>query len=102
MTGGGKTGISAGEVTAGAWAAVNRVVKRADTLVFVFIVTVQPPIPPQAPLQPARPQAAAGLALKVTCVPAAKLALQVKPQSIPVGELVTLPPGPPLSETVRV
>src|SRR5438067_6708936 len=100
MTGGGKTGISAGEVTTGAWAAVNRVVKLADTLVFAFIVRLQPPIPPQAPPQPARRQAAAGLALSVTCVPALKLALQVEPQSMPDGELVTVPP--PLLPTERV
>ena len=94
MIGGGRV-TSAGE----GWAAVNRVVKLADTLVFAFIVTEHRPIPPQAPPQPARPQAAAGLALSVTCVPAAKLALQVEPQSIPEGALVTLPPGLPMSET---
>src|SRR5439155_27135478 len=92
---GGGRATSAGE----GWAAVNRVVKLADTLVFPFIVTEHPPIPPQAPSQPARPQAVAGPAVRVTCVPAAKLALQVEPQSIPAGELVTLPPGLPTSET---
>jgi hypothetical protein len=81
---------------------VNRVIKLADTLVLAFSVTLQPPIPLHAPPQPERPQAAAGLAVKVTCVPGAKLTLQVEPQSIPAGELVTLPPGPPLTETVRV
>jgi hypothetical protein len=78
---------------------VNRVVKLADTLVFAFIVTLQPPIPLHAPPQPERPQAMAGLAVNVTCVPAAKLALQVEPQSIPAGELVTVPPAP-MTETV--
>src|SRR5439155_25958975 len=93
--------VGVGRVTSAGegWAAVNRVVKLADTLVFAFFVTEHPPIPPQAPSQPARPQAVAGPAVRVTCVPAAKLALQVEPQSIPAGELVTLPPGLPTSET---
>jgi hypothetical protein len=81
---------------------VNRVVKLAETLVLAFIVTLQLPIPLHAPPpQPEKPQAVAGLAVSVTCVPGAKLALQVEPQSIPAGELVTLPPGLPATETER-
>jgi hypothetical protein len=42
------------------------VVKLANTLVLAFIVTLQLPIPLQAPPQPAKPQAGAGLAVSVT------------------------------------
>jgi hypothetical protein len=81
---------------------VKRVVKLADTLVSAFIVTVQLPIPLHAPPQPARPQAAAAPAVKVTCVPGTKLALHVAPQSIAEGELVTLPPGLPATDTESI
>ena len=74
--------------------------KLADTLVFAFNVRVQlAAIPLHAPPQPDNPHAVAGVAESVTSVPALKLALQVDPQSIPAGELVTLPPGLPMAET---
>ena len=77
-------------------------VKLADTLVFSFSVTMQrPAIPLHAPPQPARPQAIAEVALSVTLVPVSKLALQIEPQLIPDGELVTEPPGSPMTETER-
>jgi hypothetical protein len=63
----------------------------AETLVFAFIVTVQAPVPLHAPPQPANRQPVAGVAVKLTCVPTPKLALQVAPQLIPDGELVTVP-----------
>jgi hypothetical protein len=82
---------------------VKRVVKLADTLALPFSVRVQLlAIPLHAPPQPARPQAKAVPAVKVTWVPGAKLALQVEPQSIPEGELVTLPPGLPIIDADRV
>jgi hypothetical protein len=56
-------------------------------------------IPLQTPPQPARPQPAAPVADSVTCVPRGKAALQIDPQSIPDGELVTVPPGLPMTET---
>jgi len=71
----------------------------ADTFWVVFIVTVQPPAPLQAPPQPAKLQPAAGAGVRLTCVPSAKLALHVVPQLIPAGELVTVPL--PVSLTVR-
>jgi hypothetical protein len=102
MTAGGSAGISVGEVTTGVWAPANRVVKLADTLLRALIVTVQLfAIPLHAPPQPARPQAVAGVAVRVTCVPPLKVALQVEPQSMPDGELVTLPPGLPTTDTER-
>jgi hypothetical protein len=102
MIGGGSAGTSVGEVTIGVSTVENIVVKAADTLAFAFSVTLQPAMPPQAPPHPARPQAAAAVAVRVTWVPLSKFALQVEPQSIPAGELVTLPPGLPISETERV
>ena len=44
-------------------------VKVADTLCAEFIVTMQPPVPLQAPPQPAKPQPLAAVAVKVTGVP---------------------------------
>ena len=65
-------------------------------------VTLQAPVPLQAPLQPANVEPAAGIAVKVTTVPLVKLAEQVAPQEIPAGELTTVPVPLPLSITVRV
>jgi hypothetical protein len=101
ISAGGRAGASLGEVMTGPATLPNNVEKLADTLVLAFSVTVQPPIPLQTPPQPANPQPLAGEAVRVTCVPAAKLVLQVEPQSIPEGALVTFPPGPPISETER-
>jgi hypothetical protein len=74
--------------------------KVADAFVLAFVVTVQLlAMPLHAPPQPAKPQVGAGLAFRVTWAPVEKLALQVDPQSIPAGELVTVPPGLPMTET---
>jgi hypothetical protein len=55
------------EVATGAAATENKGEKVADTLVFAFIVTAQLLATPlHAPPQPARPQAAAGVAISVT------------------------------------
>jgi len=75
-------------------------VKFAATLAVEFIVSEQLPVPVQAPLQPAELDPAAGVEVKVTCVPLAKLALQVAPQLIPGGELVTVPLPDTLTERV--
>jgi hypothetical protein len=72
----------------------------ADTFCTEFIVTVQLPVPLQAPPQPAKLQPAEGVAVRLTCVPGAKLALHVAPQLTPDGELVTVPL--PVSLTVSV
>jgi hypothetical protein len=66
--------------------------KLALTLWSAFIVRLQVPVPLHAPPQPWKTQPLIGVALRVTAVPALKLALQVAPQSIPAGELVTVPP----------
>jgi len=66
-------------------------VKVARTLSAAFIVTLQAPLPPHAPLHPLKFQPNAGVAVRVTGVPAAKLALQLAPQSMPAGALATVP-----------
>jgi len=74
----------------------------ALTEVAAFMVTLQAPVPLQAPLQPANAEPEAGVAVKLTILPLAKLAEQVAPQEIPTGELVTVPVPVPVSVTVRV
>jgi hypothetical protein len=54
-------------------------------------VTLQVPVPVQAPDQPANVEPAFGTAVSVTMVPLVKLALHVAPQLIPAGLLVTVP-----------
>jgi hypothetical protein len=79
--------------TGGAWTGL----KVAVTFSLALSVTVQVGLllqPP--PVQAAKDEFAAAVAVRVTAVPGAKLALQVSPQLIPDGLLATLPePGPP-------
>ena len=63
-------------------------------------VTLQVPVPVQAPDQPANVEPAFGAAVSVTMVPLVKLALHVAPQSIPAGLLVTVPAPVPALWTV--
>src|SRR5438445_771771 len=78
-------------------------VKVAVTVVAAEMVTVQVPVPEQPPpVQPAKVEPAAGAAVSVTVVPLAKLAAQVALQSMPAGELVTVPLPVPAGATVRV
>jgi hypothetical protein len=77
-------------------------VKVAVALLLASIIRLQAPVPLQAPPQPWKLQPLIGVAVKVTAVPELKLALQVAPQSIPAGELVTLPPWLPATETASV
>jgi len=74
----------------------------AITEVLLFRVTEQVPVPLQAPAHPAKVEFAAGLAVRVTCVPELKLALQVGAQLIPAGKLVTMPVPAPPRPTVSV
>jgi hypothetical protein len=61
-------------------------------LSLAFIVTTQLPVPLQPPpLQPLKLLPPEGVAVSVTGVPLAKLALHVVPQLMPEGELVTVP-----------
>jgi hypothetical protein len=74
----------------------------AVTALAAVMVTLQVPVPEQAPLQPAKVDPAAAVAVKVTGVPLAKLALQVLGQVIPLGLLLTDPEPVPASVTVKV
>ena len=73
----------------------------ADTLFAALMVTTQLPVPLQAPPQPVKFQPLAGASLSVTCAPLAKFALQVEPQLMPDGELVTVPLPVSLTESVN-
>src|SRR5204862_7226233 len=55
------------------------------------MVSVQEADPVQAPPQLLNAEPAAGVAVKVTTVAAAKEALQLEPQLIPAGDEVTVP-----------
>jgi hypothetical protein len=68
--------------------------KSALTVRAALMLTVQVPVPEQPPpLQPVNVAVEEGMAVKVTSVPLLNDAEQVAPQSMPAGELVTVP-GP--------
>jgi hypothetical protein len=64
------------------------------------MATVHVPVPVHAPDQPANVEPALGLAVRVTEVPAAKLAVHVGPQLMPAGALVIDPAPVPALCTV--
>jgi hypothetical protein len=75
----------------------------AVTVTAALTVTVHVPVPghPATPLQPANVDPSAGIAVRMTAVPLAKLAEHVVVgQLIPVGALVTVPAPVPASLTV--
>src|SRR5438046_7659741 len=75
--------------------------KVAVTVVAADIVTVQGPVPVQPPpLQPRKTELAPGVAVSTTTVPLAKLAVQLAPQLMSPGVLVTVPVPSPLGLTV--
>ncbi len=77
--------------------------KVAVTVVAAVNVTTHVPVPVQPPpLHPAKVEPSAGLAVRVTCAPLAKLAEHVDPQLIPAGVLATVPEPVPAFVTVRV
>ena len=63
----------------------------AVTLRACDMLAVQLPAREHAPDQPVNVEPGAGLAMSVTLVPETKVALQVLPQSMPAGPLVTVP-----------
>ncbi len=83
-------------LTVSAWALAAKV---AVTVLAAVRMTVQFPVPVQAPLQPVNAKPAAGVAVSVTWVLAVKATLQVAPQLMPAGLLVTEPL--PTTETAR-
>jgi hypothetical protein len=66
-------------------------VKVAVAEVFAEMLNVQVDVPLQAPDHPLNVDPDAGVAVSVTDVPVSKLALQVLPQLMPLGVLVTVP-----------
>src|SRR5438445_4807164 len=85
------------------WACEGFGKKVAVTDWAAFIVTTQLPVPLHpAPLQLPNTDPLAGTAVNVTDVQLANDALQVAPQLIPTGLLVTVPPPLPVLVTVRV
>jgi hypothetical protein len=78
------------------------VLKEAVTAVAAFTVTAQVAVPLQAPLQPAKAEPEAALAVSVIGVPAATAAVQTVPHAIPAGELVTVPAPVPVLVTDSV
>ena len=75
--------------------------KVAVTVLAAFMVTTHEPVPVHAPPHPAKADPAAGVAVSVTELLAAKLAEQAPPQSMPVGEEVTVPLPVPALVTPR-
>ena len=67
-----------------------------------LMVRIQVEVPRQAPFQPVKVEPPLGVAVSVTLVPLVKLVLQVDPQLIPAGLLVTVPVPVPLLVTVNV
>src|SRR6266545_3762353 len=78
--------------------------KAAVTTVLAFITTAQGRVPLHPPpLHPAKTEPAAGLAVNVPRVPPRlNEAEQTVPQSMPAGELATVPAPPPDLTIVRV
>ncbi len=63
----------------------------AVTVTGEFPVTVQTAVPEHAPLQPSNLEPEAAVAVRVTSVPGAYVAVQLLPQVMPTGVLLTVP-----------
>ena len=75
----------------------------APTEIFpVMITTHVVALPQLTPVQPRNTEPGAGVAVSVTAAWAGKATEQIPPQSIPPGELVTVPFPEPAIETVSV
>ena len=74
-------------------------VNAAFAVLLEFIVTVQLPVPEQAPDQPEKVEPAEGEAVRVTEVPISYSSKQSPPQLMPVGLLAIVPEPVPDLET---
>jgi len=74
----------------------------AVTDVSAFMVTVQVLVSEHAPDQPPKDAPELAVAVRVTIVPPLNEALQVTPQLMPAGLLVTVPTPVPAGVTVSV
>src|SRR5262245_16518535 len=75
--------------------------KLAETVWSPLIVNVQPPVPEQAPPQPAKPKPFAGVSESVTEVPASTAIWQVAPQLTPPPVTVPFTGGMTVSRYCR-
>jgi len=75
--------------------------KVAVTAFAAVMVTAQVPVPLQVPLQPAKVDPAAAVAVRVTIVPLVKFALQALGQVMPLGLLPTEPLPVPARVTLN-
>jgi hypothetical protein len=66
------------------------------------VICTLPSAQSAAPVHPVNVEPAAAAALSATVAPSEKVAEQEAPQSIPAGELVTVPDPPPAFVTVSV
>ena len=90
------------KVTANENCGGGAVLNVAVTAVLELIVTLQAPVPEQAPPQPPNTEPATGVAARLITVPELKDAEHVAPQLIPVGALVTVPLPVPARVRVKV
>jgi hypothetical protein len=78
------------------------VLKVASTFALASRVIEQGSFPLHDPPQVVKVDPLVGVGVNVIDVPAAKVAVQVVPQLIPAGELVTVPVPDPKSEVVKL
>ena len=89
-------------VPALATVSVRATTKVAVTLRAALMLSVQEPVPGQAPPQPPNNDPAPGAAVSVTLLPCGKDAAQPVPQLMPAGAEVTVPVPAPARVTVSV
>lgn len=89
-------------LTVSVWLELAPAVKVAVTPWSEFMAIVQVPVPEHPPPdQPVKAEPELAVAVSVTDVPGEYAALQVEPQLMPDGELVTVPLPLPDLETVK-